>query len=240
MHGRPTSPTSPTGSRRWVRGPDLRTGAATPTSSSTTPATPRRRPGRGAGARVDVRGLLWRSHWRKVRLPLGRAFEAGQDLGGARRGMPGTCEFAPVVPPPEVRGAAAPRRPDPDVAYAGGIDLCHSRRDDDTHGGDPSRCRLLPSTARNPAWHDVQVAVRGPAVHDVETTFRERWEDDAPLTSNPGRRFTSWLQAEDQDPDPLGEQWPPPPPVAGATGRRPDRAHVPAAPPGAPRLRARW
>jgi phosphatidylserine/phosphatidylglycerophosphate/cardiolipin synthase-like enzyme len=110
-------------------------------------------------------------------------------------------------------------RDDPtrDVAYVGGIDLCHSRRDDHGHGGDPQPLAIAPEYGPNPAWHDVQVAVRGPAVHDVETTFRERWEDDAPLTSNPGRRFTSWLQAEDQDPDPLGEQWPPPPPVAGAT-----------------------
>ena len=67
----------------------------------------------------------------------------------------------------------------------------------------------------DPAWHDVQVGISGPAVHDVETTFRERWEDTAPLTSNPGRRLASWLQAEDQTPKPLGEQWPPPPPVEG-------------------------
>ncbi|MEO7071012.1 MAG: phospholipase D-like domain-containing protein, partial [Nostocoides sp.] len=50
----------------------------------------------------------------------------------------------------------------------------------------------------------------GPAVFDVETTFRERWEDSAPLTANPGRRLSSLLQREDQTPNPLRDQAPPP------------------------------
>ena len=170
------------------------------------------------GRGVDVRGLLWRSHWRKFGFHSERAFELGKTLeahgGECLRDMrvrTGGAHHQKFV---VLRHRDDPTR---DVAYAGGIDLCHSRRDDHGHGGDPQPLAIAPEYGPNPAWHDVQVAVRGPAVHDVETTFRERWEDDAPLTSNPGRRFTSWLQAEDQDPDPLGEQWPPPPPVAGAT-----------------------
>ena len=155
------------------------------------------------GRGVDVRGLLWRSHWRKFGFHSERAFELGKTLeahgGECLRDMrvrTGGAHHQKFV---VLRHRDDPTR---DVAYAGGIDLCHSRRDDHGHGGDPQPLAIAPEYGPNPAWHDVQVAVRGPAVHDVETTFRERWEDDAPLTSNPGRRFTSWLQAEDQDPDP--------------------------------------
>jgi phosphatidylserine/phosphatidylglycerophosphate/cardiolipin synthase-like enzyme len=168
--------------------------------------------GRGA----DVRALLWRSHWRKLGFHSERAFELGRAIEEAG----GQC-----LRDMRVRTAGAHHqkfvvlrhRDDStrDVAYVGGIDLCHSRRDDADHGGDPQPLKIAAEYGPNPAWHDVQVGISGPAVHDVETTFRERWEDTTPLTSNPGRRLASWLQAEDQTPKPLGEQWPPPPPVEG-------------------------
>lgn len=164
---------------------------------------------------VDVRGLLWRSHWRKIGFHSERAFELGKTLeehgGECLRDMrvrTGGAHHQKFV---VLRHRDDATR---DVAYVGGIDLCHSRRDDADHGGDPQPLAIAAEYGPQPAWHDVQVAIEGPAVHDVETTFRERWEDSTPLTSNPGRRFTSWLQAEDQDPDPLGEQWPPPPAFA--------------------------
>lgn len=164
---------------------------------------------------VDVRGLLWRSHWRKLGFHSERSFELGKTIekhgGQCLRDMrvrTGGAHHQKFV---VLRHRDDPSR---DVAYVGGIDLCHSRRDDDGHEGDPQPLRIAAEYGPQPAWHDVQVAIQGPAVHDVETTFRERWEDSTPLTSNPGRRFTSWLQAEDQDPDPLGDQWPPPPPAA--------------------------
>jgi phosphatidylserine/phosphatidylglycerophosphate/cardiolipin synthase-like enzyme len=166
---------------------------------------------------VDVRGLLWRSHWRKIGLHSERAFELGRAVekagGQCLRDMRvrtfGSHHQKFVI----LRHHDDPAR---DIAYVGGIDLCHSRRDDIDHLGDEQALDVAAEYGPRPAWHDVQVAVRGPAVHDVETTFRERWEDSTPLTLNPGRRFTSWLQAEDQQPRPLGEQWPPPPPVDGA------------------------
>ena len=168
---------------------------------------------------VDVRGLLWRSHWRKLGFHSERAFELGKTLekhgGECLRDMrvrSGGAHHQKFV---ILRHHDDPTR---DVAYVGGIDLCHSRRDDHDHDGDPQPLRIAAEYGPNPAWHDVQVAIEGPGVHDVETTFRERWEDSTPLTSNPGRRLSSWLQAEDQDPDPLGEQWPPPPPVGGPEG----------------------
>lgn len=169
------------------------------------------------GRGVDVRGLLWRSHWHRLGLHadrafvLGRAIEAagGQCLRDMRVRSLGSHHQKFVI----LRHQGDPA---PDVAYVGGIDLCHSRRDDIDHLGDEQALDVAAEYGPRPAWHDVQVALRGPAVHDVETTFRERWEDSTPLTLNPGRRLTSWLQAEDQEPRPLGEQWPPPPPVDGA------------------------
>ena len=40
-------------------------------------------------------------------------------------------------------------RPDRDVAFAGGIDLCHSRRDDAAHHGDPQPAGPDPRPARS-------------------------------------------------------------------------------------------
>ena len=169
------------------------------------------------GRGVDVRGLLWRSHWRKIGLHAERAFALGKAIdaagGQCLRDMRvrtfGSHHQKFVI----LRHQGDPGR---DVAFVGGIDLCHSRRDDAEHHGDEQALDVAAEYGPRPAWHDVQAAVAGPAVHDVETTFRERWEDGTPLTLNPGRRLTSWIQAEDQEPRPLGEQWPPPPPVEGA------------------------
>ena len=83
------------------------------------------------------------------------------------------------------------RRADPsaDVAFVGGIDLSHGRRDDTRHLGDPQPVELdRANYGERPPWHDVQLEVRGPAVSDVELTFRERWDDPTPLdTRNPWR-----------------------------------------------------
>ena len=81
-----------------------------------------------------------------------------------------------------------PGRPELDVAFVGGIDLCHSRRDDAEHHGDPQKQPMAAVYGPRPPWHDIQLAVRGPAVADVEATFRERWDDPAPLTRNPVER----------------------------------------------------
>jgi len=165
------------------------------------------------GRGVDVRGLLWRSHWSRLgysaerHRALGLAVEAagGECLRDMRVRMRGSHHQKLVV----LRHRDDPAR---DVAYVGGIDLCHSRRDDERHEGeDQAEIRLATAYGTTPAWHDVQVEVRGPAVHDLETTFRERWEDSLPLTLHPGRRLSSWVQREDLEPDPLGEQWPAPP-----------------------------
>jgi hypothetical protein len=79
-------------------------------------------------------------------------------------------------------------RDDParDIAYVGGIDLAHSRRDDADHASDPQpQTNLAAEYGATPPWHDIQAAISGPAVHDVETVFRERWEDPTTLRRSP-------------------------------------------------------
>jgi phosphatidylserine/phosphatidylglycerophosphate/cardiolipin synthase-like enzyme len=72
--------------------------------------------------------------------------------------------------------------PSRDVAFVGGMDLAHGRRDDHDHFGDPQSADLSDENyGPTPPWHDLQICVQGPAVDDVAFTFRERWEDPAPL-----------------------------------------------------------
>jgi phosphatidylserine/phosphatidylglycerophosphate/cardiolipin synthase-like enzyme len=161
---------------------------------------------------VDVRGLLWRSHWNKLgfhseksRL-LGIEIDeaGGQCLRDMRVRTGGSHHQKFVV----LRHRDDPSR---DIAYLGGIDLCHSRRDDIHHEGDDQVIPMPAVFGRRPAWHDVHVAVEGPAVFDIETTFRERWEDSTPLTLNPARLLSSLSRREDLTPRALAEQAPPPP-----------------------------
>ncbi len=74
-----------------------------------------------------------------------------------------------------------------DAAFVGGIDLCHGRADDERHEGDPQTIKLDRRYGARPAWHDVQLEVRGPAIGDLGETFRERWQDPTPAENRPGR-----------------------------------------------------
>jgi len=87
---------------------------------------------------VDVRGLVWRSHWD------GLAFSAAENrhLGDEINDAGGECLLDMRV---RIGGSHHQKfvilrhhqRPDLDVAFLGGIDLCHGRRDDASHQGDP-------------------------------------------------------------------------------------------------------
>lgn len=164
---------------------------------------------------VVVKGLVWRSHLDRFAMSeeenrhLGEDIEAagGECLRDMRVRVGGSHHQKFVV-------LRHPGRPELDVAFAGGIDLCHSRRDDATHGGDAQRQPMAAVYGERPPWHDVQLAIRGPAVGDVEATFRERWTDPRPLTGNPYYRLVDALRREDQRADPLPEQ-PPDPPACG-------------------------
>jgi phosphatidylserine/phosphatidylglycerophosphate/cardiolipin synthase-like enzyme len=162
---------------------------------------------------VVVKGLIWRSHLDKLQFSaaenrhLGEEIEAagGECLLDMRVRTGGSHHQKFVV-------LRHPGRPELDVAYVGGIDLCHTRRDDADHRGDPQAVSMAAMYGPRPPWHDAQVEIRGPAVADVETVFRERWDDPAPLTRNPLHRLRDRLQGEDFTADPLPEQLPDPAP----------------------------
>lgn len=174
--------------------------------------------GRADERGVDVRGLVWRSHSEALGFSAEENLRLGKDLQqrGAealldmRVRMGGSHHQKMVV----IRHRDDPTR---DIAYVGGIDLCHSRRDDADHGGDPQALKLADEYGSTPPWHDIQAAISGPAVYDVETVFRERWQDPTPLTSNPISVVADRLKGLDRTPDPLPEQEPPPPEVDGGT-----------------------
>jgi phosphatidylserine/phosphatidylglycerophosphate/cardiolipin synthase-like enzyme len=130
---------------------------------------------------VDVRGLVWRSHWDRFQFSASENRHLGDEIDAAG----GQCLLDMRVRPmgshhQKLVVLRHPRHPERDVAFIGGIDLCHSRRDDVRHFGDPQRQQMAAVYGARPPWHDVQLALRGPAVGDAETVFRERWESDPP------------------------------------------------------------
>ncbi len=174
--------------------------------------------GRADERGVDVRGLIWRSHSEKLNFSseenrlLGRQLQArgAEALLDMRVRTGGSHHQKLFV----IRYLGHPER---DIAYVGGIDLCHSRRDDAEHLGDPQALGMAPEYGDTPPWHDVMAAISGPAVRDVETVFRERWEDPTRLTRHPLYWTQDKLLRMDMTPDPLPEQAPPPPSPEGAT-----------------------
>jgi phosphatidylserine/phosphatidylglycerophosphate/cardiolipin synthase-like enzyme len=160
---------------------------------------------RMAEAGVHVRGLVWRSHADRAHFSEEENLhlvETVNDAGGEvlldervrRDGSHHQKLF--VIRHPEA--------PDDDVAFVGGIDLCHGRRDDERHLGDPQAVDLDPRFGPRPPWHDVQLEVHGPAVGDLAWTFRERWEDPTPLDHrNPWRAHLRRLAKQPRHPDPL-------------------------------------
>jgi phosphatidylserine/phosphatidylglycerophosphate/cardiolipin synthase-like enzyme len=164
---------------------------------------------------VVVRGLLWRSHLDALKYHE----RANRSLGEQVQSAGGECLLDMRVRP----GGSHHQKlvvlrhrghPQLDVAYLGGIDLCHGRKDDHTHRGDEQPCPLGSAYGPRPAWHDVQVAVSGPAVADLERTFRERWEDSSPLTRNPYRRWRDRL-LRPTGPAPCPPPLPAPAPAGG-------------------------
>ncbi|MET0424459.1 MAG: phospholipase D-like domain-containing protein [Actinoplanes sp.] len=165
---------------------------------------------------VIVKGLLWRSHLDK----LAYSEEENRNLGEAVRQAGGE-----VLLDQRVRRGGShhqklvvlrhPGRPELDVAFAGGIDLCHSRRDDAEHLGDRQPIAMAKAYGPNPPWHDVQLALRGPVVGALDLTFRERWTDPVPLDQHgPISTLSDKLKGADLHADHLPDQ-PPDPPECG-------------------------
>jgi len=168
--------------------------------------------GRADERGVDVRGLVWRSHldqtgfFAKENRHLGEQLQhRGAEVLLDMRVRSGGSHHQKFV---VVRHRDDATR---DVAFVGGMDLAHNRRDDADHRGDPQSQALTDEYGEHPPWHDAQVEIRGPAVHDVETVFRERWADPTPLSRSPIRKLVDLWRHDDTSPDGLPEQWPPPP-----------------------------
>src|ERR1019366_2875311 len=148
---------------------------------------------------VDVRGLLWRSHSDRFgfnsqqnrRLAV-EVTEAGGEVLLDERVRRGGSHHQKMV---LIRH---PSHLDRDVAFIGGIDLSHGRRDDTSHGGDIQVIKLDPRYGHRPPWHDVQLEIRGPTVTELDLTFRERWEDPTPL-NHAGRLRALLSQALSRD-----------------------------------------
>jgi len=168
-----------------------------------------------AGRGVCVRGLVWRSHvdFLQFSAEQNRALDREVEAGGGQ-----------VVLDQRVRRFGShhqklvvlrhPQRPEDDVAFVGGIDLCHSRRDDQHHRGDPQAVLMSAAYGSTPPWHDVQLEVRGPAVADFEAVFRERWNDPVNAEAdNPLARLSAILRRDRTTPTPLPAALPPPPPA---------------------------
>jgi phosphatidylserine/phosphatidylglycerophosphate/cardiolipin synthase-like enzyme len=147
-----------------------------------------------AAAGVLVRWLVWRSHLDRLQFSARENRHLGEEIDAAG----GVCLLDMRV---RVGGShhqkflvlRHPGRPELDCAFVGGIDLCHSRRDDASHAGDVQSQPMSRVYGARPPWHDIQLHVRGPVVGDVEAVFRERWDDPAPLSRDPFRALRDQL-----------------------------------------------
>ncbi|GAB2596072.1 phospholipase D family protein [Kribbella endophytica] len=165
---------------------------------------------------VEVRGLLWRSHSDHVSFNAQENQRLGTELNEAG---------GEVLLDQRVRRLASHHqklfvirhRDDPaaDVAFVGGIDLSHQRRDDASHQGDPQQAPMDPRYGSRTPWHDVALEIRGPVVGDLLRCFVERWDDPHPLDRRtPYRLLVQRLSRMPRHPSSLPEAFPDPP-VAG-------------------------
>ncbi|MDQ1574969.1 MAG: hypothetical protein QOH55_119 [Microbacteriaceae bacterium] len=166
---------------------------------------------------VEVRGLVWRSHGARVSAPIsGRSNEllgrqindaGGEVLLDQRVRLFGSHHQKFFV----IRHRDNPSR---DIAFVGGIDLCHSRRDDADHAGDPQALTMDSRYGKRPPWHDAALELRGPVVGDLLAVFAERWNDPHPLDRRtPYRMLLQRLAHMPRHPQPLPDAAPPPPPA---------------------------
>ncbi len=135
---------------------------------------------------VMVKGLVWRSHLDRLGFSAKENRHLGEQVNAAggevlldQRVRLGGSHHQKLVVIRHVSG------PDQDIAFVGGIDLCHSRRDESEHDGDRQHQTMAPVYGPRPPWHDAQLAIQGPAVGDLDFCFRERWDDRSPLSRDP-------------------------------------------------------
>jgi phosphatidylserine/phosphatidylglycerophosphate/cardiolipin synthase-like enzyme len=166
---------------------------------------------------VEVRGLVWRSHGERVSSPIsGRSNELlGRQINDAG-GEVLLDQRVRLFGSHHQKFFVIRRRDNPslDVAFVGGLDLCHSRRDDADHGGDPQALTMDSRYGKRPPWHDAALELRGPVVGDLLAVFAERWNDPHPLDRRtPYRMLLQRLARMPRHPKPLPDTAPPPPPA---------------------------
>ena len=168
-------------------------------------------------AGVEVRGLLWRSHSDRLRFNAQENQRLGRELNEAG---------AEVLLDQRVRLFASHHQkifviqhrghPERDVGFVGGIDLCHGRRDDALHDGDPQQQPMDARYRGRAPWHDATLELHGPIVGDLLRSFVERWDDPHPLDHRtPYRMLVQRLARMPRHPQPLPESFPDPP-IAGS------------------------
>jgi phosphatidylserine/phosphatidylglycerophosphate/cardiolipin synthase-like enzyme len=164
---------------------------------------------------VEVRALLWRSHTDHLHLAaqenrhLGTAINdaGGEALLDQRVHRFGSHHQKLFV----VRHQGDSAR---DVAFVGGIDLSHGRRDDAEHRGDPQQEPMDARYRGRAPWHDAALELRGPVVGDLLRTFIERWDDPHPLDRRtPARAVAHRLARMPRHPKQLPETFPDPAPA---------------------------
>jgi phosphatidylserine/phosphatidylglycerophosphate/cardiolipin synthase-like enzyme len=162
---------------------------------------------------VEVRGLLWRSHSDHLQFNAQENQRLGTELNEAG---------AEVLLDQRVRRLASHHQKmfvirhrgevAKDVAFVGGIDLSHQRRDDAKHLGDPQQAPMDPRYGKQTPWHDAALELRGPVVGDVLRTFVERWDDPHPLDRRTPYRMLVQRKADmPRHPSELPENFPDPP-----------------------------
>jgi phosphatidylserine/phosphatidylglycerophosphate/cardiolipin synthase-like enzyme len=164
---------------------------------------------------IEVRGLLWRSHSDHLQFNARENRRLGTKLNEAG---------GEVLLDQRVRWLASHHqklfviqhkgRRELDVAFVGGIDLSHQRRDDDEHLGDPQQAPMDRRYGDRTPWHDAALEIRGPVVGDLLRTFVERWDDGHPLDRRtPYRMMIQRLAKMPRHPKSLPEEFPDPPPA---------------------------
>lgn len=166
---------------------------------------------------VEVRGLLWRSHSQRLSF----SAQQNQRLGTAINAAGGEALLDQRVRhfgSHHQKLFLIGHRGDSNrnVAFVGGIDLCHGRRDDEQHQGDPQQQPMDQRYGPRAPWHDAAVELRGPVVADLMETFAERWDDPQPLDSRtPYRMLMQRLAHMPRHPKPLPQRLDPPEPAGG-------------------------
>jgi len=164
---------------------------------------------------VDIRGLLWRSHSDRLSFSAQQNQRLGTELNEAGgealldqrvRHFGSHHQKLFTIGHGDDSGR--------NVAFVGGIDLCHGRRDDATHTGDPQQQPMDERYGPRAPWHDAALELRGPVVADLVESFAERWDDPRPLDHRtPYRMAVQRMAHMPRHPKPLPQRLPPPPPA---------------------------